>query len=144
MTRLVLTAALVFAASCRDTTGPLDQLAAARERWSKRGFADYSYTFQAICFCANGNPIRVSVVRDTVRSAIDLTTSQPVSLQFLYTYTVDGLFAVIENGISNHKTVDATYEPTLGYPVHIDYDRDNPAPDAGAIYKVNDLRSGAP
>src|SRR5437879_2681120 len=123
MTRSILVAAaLVFAASCRETTGPLDHLASARERWSKRGITDYSFTLQTRCFCANVDPIRVTVVRDTLQSAIDLKTSQPVNVRWVY--TVDGLFGVIDTGIKNKYTVETTYEPTLGYPVHIDYNLD--------------------
>ena len=84
MQRFFLALGLVLAVACHDTTGPaatLRDLNAAKDRWSKRGFSDYSFTVQTTCFCANIDPIRITVVHDTVQSAVNVKTSQPVDVR---------------------------------------------------------------
>jgi hypothetical protein len=127
---------LLLLSGCSESTAPADQIASfgvARQRWASRHYTDYAFTFQQTCFCVNVHPIRATVERDTVRSAIDLITNQPVDPSLVM--SINGLFTFIQNGLEQHADkLVASYDQVLGYPSTIEYDfRFSIADDEGSI-----------
>ena len=141
MRRLFAGLALLLATSCSDSTAPgqkITELGVARTRWASRGYRDYSFTFTALCFCANVHPIRAVVVRDSVTTAVDLVTNQPVDARLVQ--TVDQLFAFIQDRIGKPVAkLDVTYDAQLGYPITIEYDGAANAADDEVTYNVRDV-----
>jgi hypothetical protein len=141
MRRLLAGLALLAATSCSDSVVPgqkITDLGTARARWGARGFRDYSFTFSAACFCANVHPIRAIVVHDSVTTAVDLVTNQPVDPRFVS--TIDRLFTFIEQGIAKPAAVlDVTYDAQLGYPITIRYDGSANIADDEVTYTVRDV-----
>ena len=124
MRKSLIPLAVLVLSSCSDATAPAEQISAlgvARQRWASQHYTDYSFTIQQSCFCANVHPVRATVTRDTVRSAIDLVTNQAVDPA--YVMTINGLFAFIQNGLEKHADkMTASYDQVLGFPSTIVYD----------------------
>ncbi len=141
MRGIVAGLALLLATSCSDSVAPgqkITDLGTARARWAVRGFRDYSFTFSAACFCANVHPIRAVVVRDSVTTAVDLVTNQPVDPRLVR--TVDQLFAFIQDGIAKPAArLDVTYDAQLGYPITISYDGAANIADDEVTYNLRDV-----
>jgi hypothetical protein len=113
-------------------------LGVARARWASRGYRDYSFTITSLCFCTNVHPVRAVVVRDSVTTAVDLVTNQPVDPRLVR--TVDQLFAFIESGISRPAaTLEVTYDAQLGYPITINFDGSVNVADDEITYNVRDV-----
>jgi hypothetical protein len=141
--RLLVLAAAVGVAACADSTAPtIHNLTAAKLRWAQRGFHDYTYTSQRSCFCLNVNPIRVTVVHDTVQTAFDLTANAQVDRGSVS--TIDGVFASIDKSLDDNIPVDAEFDARLGYPVKVTYNAPAIPVDGGGYLFISNLRAGAP
>jgi hypothetical protein len=130
LSRLVALGALLLVSGCELVTGPGEpaQLEEARRLWDRVGPRDYVFEFTPNCFCAlGGQRIRVTVDDGAVIRARMMSTDSPVEAYLFATIpTVPELFDIIENAFSrNAHDVEASYDGTYGYPVHvaIDYDR---------------------
>lgn len=141
MRRLLAGLVLLLATSCGDSLVPgqkIVDLGTARTRWASRGYRDYSFTITSLCFCANVHPIRAVVVGDSVTTAVDLITNQPVDPRLVR--TVDQLFAFIQDGIARPAAkLEVTYDAQLGYPITINYDGAINAADDEVTYNVRDV-----
>jgi hypothetical protein len=97
-----------------------------RDLWRARGPASYTYVFRRICFCAPAatNPVIIQVRQRSVLSVRYEDTGAAVDPSLLSLYpTVEGLFEIIENAIDQEaEVVQASYDPTLGYPTSITLD----------------------
>jgi len=139
----LLVAALGLAACSDSTTSPTTHnLSLAKLRWSQRDFHDYTYTSQRSCECVNVNPIRVTVVHDTVQSAFDVTANAAVDRALVS--TIDGVFASIDKSLADNTPVDAEFDARLGYPVKVTYNAPAIPVDGGGYLFISNLRAGTP
>jgi hypothetical protein len=119
--RAFAAALFVFAAGCGDVLSPGSELGVARQRWKAQNLHSYSFTLQRSCFCPSVQPLRVTVVGDSVVSVIDPATNKPVDLRS--GETIDGLFRFIENAIARKAAVlEVQYDAVAGFPTRINYD----------------------
>jgi len=141
MRRVLVAIALIAAAGCRDSTAPIRDLAdyaRARKRWDNRPYRDYAATVRAFCFCALSDPVGIFVVNDTVRSAYNVRTGQPVPLAWVR--TVDGVFDEVRRAIEQPAgSLHVTYDPALGYPTEaaIDWITNASEPRTDSLYRTN-------
>src|SRR3569833_1275712 len=148
MKRHLLIALLgTMVASCSDATSPTTEremdslgLIMTRQRWRAHNFHNYQFTLGYDCFCVANHALSVLVLRDTIYSVTDVTTGQAISRT--RGMTIEDLFEVIERGLENDVPVEASFDPELGYPRTIAYNRPGMAYDAGASYGAQDLRTG--
>ena len=97
-----------------------DALATAQRRWTATGLANYDFTAQRLCFCADAVTRPVTVrVRGGSFSAIayaDSGTAADSSL-FAAFLTIDRLFGFLRQQLdAMPDTLVAAYDPRLGYP----------------------------
>src|SRR5689334_6042289 len=144
--RLAGFASLALAASCSDAAGPGQHgtdLDAARQRWRVQDLHAYAFTLQRSCFCVNTRPLFVVVLSDTVAGVIDFQTGQSLDRQF--GETVDGLFTFIQNAIDRPaQKIQATYDPTKGFPTEIDYDGAAQIADDEIFFRISDVHPITP
>jgi hypothetical protein len=141
---LMLSLALGAVTACHDATGP-DRaspfdLLLARQRWSAHAYHDYRYTLQVECYCVQTNPLRVTVIHDTVVAVTDMTTAAAVGTNL--GMTVEDLFDVIRDAQRSGTPIEARYDAQLGYPTFIGDNRPALAYDGGAIYTAHDMQTG--
>jgi hypothetical protein len=120
---------LATLAACSPSAQEQD-LAEAREQWSRRRARSYEFTWQQDCFCEVewGRPIRISVDGSgQITSAAYVDDRQAVAEPVRnFLATVDGVFDQIEDAIDEDASeIDVSYDATWGYPasVFVDYDR---------------------
>jgi hypothetical protein len=125
--RLFLSALLIAAAGCADTTAPGEQgqLDAARARWQAQGNDSYTVEINRGCFCVlGGRRMTVTVKNGAVVGADYLDSGAPVETALLtYIPTIPDLFDLIQDAL-NRKPASflAIYDPTYGYPTRIEID----------------------
>ena len=128
---------LLSGSRCIGSTGPDATLEAARDRWARNGFDDYSITISRSCECLPGmSEAAVVVVRDgVVESRTYVRTGLPVPPEYAHGYpSVEGLFDAIEAGLAaeGNGELSVDYHPVLGYPTR--YVFGDPAVDAPVTY----------
>ena len=125
---MAIASAGLLLSACRLITDPGRLDSAARDlsrnmlKWQSQGYSSYDYVVSNQCFCVMGGvPVRVSVRGNLVVGIHYVSDDQslPPDLAVLYR-DVDGLFRVIHDAISARAaSVNATYDPTLGYPADV-------------------------
>ena len=138
----VLVATMIAASGCSSVTDPENELAQARRLWGDSAPAAYSITISRGCFCPQEvpSPVVVAVRNGVIESRHYKTTGAPVSAAYADGFPgVDGLFDVIEDALKRADRVDATYDPTLGYPVQVSIDYIKNAIDDELAFGVTDL-----
>jgi Family of unknown function (DUF6174) len=137
--RLAILTALL--SGCRDATAPdarQSELDANRQKWSERGYSNYTFTLRMDCFCAINGPVSVLVVADSARQVTLQSTGATIDAPWIP--TVKKLFDVIDQDIARHAAVlRVTYEPTLGYPSLIVSDPIANAVDDEVTYTVTNV-----
>ena len=130
---------------CSDALGPgnnRSQLDANRQKWQARGFRDYSVTMRILCFCPETSPLNVTVLGDSVMSATRVSDGKPVDARQVP--TINKLFDFIDRAITERAvTIDVTYDPELGYPRQIVYDKSLDFVDEEITYTVTNMSSQA-
>jgi len=138
---LAASVALGWAACNSGSTGPADELTAAKARWSRSAPDAYSYTIRRSCECLpeSSGPVVVTVRNGVVESRQYTQSGAAVASQYADIFpAVEGLFAIIDGAIRNGtKPLTVEYHPTLGYPTRIALG--DPAVDA-PLYIITDLR----
>ena len=149
-TLIVMVGAAATFACNGDIVGPQDfaLLAQARARWAARPFADYSYEIRTFCFC----PPEVNRwTRVTVRSGVvvDAQAVQPdpnfpiETIQWWY--PIDTLFVNLERSMREPEltgylaSIEAEYDPVLGYPTFIEYRAKPTVADGGSTINVRNV-----
>jgi hypothetical protein len=127
MRKIAVLTLLLSGAACEAATAPgdVDNLAAARARWSQSGGDSYSYVVNRSCFCVLGGRTVTVTVRNGVVSAAEYAeTGGPVESTFLtYVATVPDLFDLIQDALAKDPAYfAATYDPVFGYPTRIEID----------------------
>ena len=132
---------VLTAAACGSTTGPSEELAAARSKWQRNAPAAYTVTIRILCECTAemAGPALVTVRNGVVESRTYVNGGGAVSGEYAASFpAVEGLFLLIENAIRDGtKPFVARYDPTLGYPTRIELG--DPAVDS-PVYIVSDFR----
>ena len=109
--------------SCSNPLGPeQSQLDRARNRWEAHGSGFYGFHFQRGCFCPQEivRPVRIEVWDGVVVSAVDPDTNEPLDPPPDGFSTIDDLFDEIQDAIDRGAhSVDATYDESFGYPIHV-------------------------
>lgn len=142
--RLLLLFPLLLVAGC-SVLGPhspeRDALSAARARWAAAGAEAYTMTQVRTCFCpadASG-PFRVTVRDGAVQSVT--FEGEPVPAE--RALSVEALFRLVERALdAGAVTVDAQYDPSLGYPVRVYIDYNEQIADEEVGYTVTDFQRG--
>lgn len=124
---LILLTLLLAGAACEAPTAPgeRDSLASARARWSATSSPSYSYKVNRACECVlGGRLIAVTVNNGSVVSAAYVDSRSAVEQALLtYVLTVPDLFDLIQDALDRRAVYLAvTYDPTFGYPTHIEVD----------------------
>lgn len=125
------------APSTTTTSVPTDDattaLAAARARWAAAAAQTYHFTFFDDCGeCMPESPRLITVwdgsIYDGRGQGID----------------IDSMFQVIEAAIADGRTVEATYDPEMGYPTDLWIDQEARSYDGGTHLLISDLQPGLP
>jgi hypothetical protein len=132
---------------CSDPLGPVNtaELARAERLWEQKRPASYTIEERISCFC---DPVIHYWTRLTVRNDVivaqEWTEPVPAVYQMVSLSqwsTVPGLFMTIHSsaGAGYTKRIDATYDPTYGYPTRIEVVCDDNIADCGVIYEARNL-----
>jgi hypothetical protein len=144
----LLLAVLFTAAGCEAPTAPgrLDNLVAARARWSAQGAEAYTYEINRSCFCVlGGRRMTVTVQNGAVSGAEYLDSGTAVEAALLtYVPTIPDLFDLIERALEGSPAYFfASYDSGYGYPTRIEIDRSaNAIDDEEAISARNLVVTG--
>jgi hypothetical protein len=148
---LVLTTGLGLAVACdSDIVGPGDKqrFVQAQAKWNARGFTDYSYEIRTFCFCP---PEIIQWTRVEVRNGVvvdaehvDPDPNFPITTLSMWV-PIDSLFTRLQRAMSEsgsqspYEAILAEYDPTLGYPVTIEYREKPTVADAAATVHVRNV-----
>ena len=131
--RLAARIIVLVALGCSDTLLSSDEvreLNRAEGRWKARGFADYTYEMQRLCFCP---PEINRWTRVTVRAGVvvDATPVEPDPTYPITTLSywqpIDSLFVQLRQaaddsyGSGAYSDVIVQYDAQLGYPTRIEW-----------------------
>jgi len=136
-------AAAATLGACDGPTAPERQLQAARLKWERTRPAAYAITIARYCFCApGGGPVIVSVRDGVVESRTYVNSGAAVApTDADYFPTVDGLFEVIEDARrQGADAINATYDPTRGFPVVISIDYVREIADEELSYRTTNFQ----
>jgi hypothetical protein len=125
--RILLITALILALTL-SACGSKSELNANRDKWDASGVSHYSFQLTISCFCPFMDIIPVSVeVKDGQIVSMTDAQGKPLADNFRETFekaaTVEGLFAIAEENLSNADQVEVTYEAQYGFPTSIVVDR---------------------
>ena len=142
LTFACLTAAASLGA-CDGPTAPERQLQAARLKWERTRPAAYTFSIARWCYCMQEGigPVIVSVRDGVVESRTYVNSGAAVApTDADYFPTVDGLFEVIEDARrQGADAINATFDPTRGFPVVISIDYVRAAADDEITYRATDF-----
>lgn len=130
------------------STSRFSELEAAKVRWNARGFGDYQFDYQAVCFCVPEVTVlsRVEVQAGRVSRVTQLEGRQPLSADNLGLFsTIEQMFTNLERDLtipSNDFFVDIeiTFDPTFGFPSKIIYVPNRGVDDSGAMLMLTNLQ----
>lgn len=141
MKKKTLLIVLLILALTLSACGAKSELGKNREKWDSMGVAHYRFELTISCFCPfmDVMPVTVEVKGGQIVSLTDVN-GQPLSEEFRASFekaaTVEGLFAVAEENLSNADQVDVTYDAKYGFPTSIVVDRIKMAVDDEIAYYV--------
>jgi hypothetical protein len=123
MFALLMTAIFSFGLASQSLALTQAELNMQRALWNSKNISSYDFTLDVNCFCGPiVTPAVVSVRSGAITSVKDPTTMAAVPIFDVYE-TVDGLFDFLQSGINfPAHTLEANFDPQLGYPTRIDYD----------------------
>ena len=141
---LVFLSLLLGGAACEAATAPgdHDNLIAARARWDAMSGPTYSSQVDRACECVlGGRAMTVTVSRGSVTAASYEDSGSAVDQALLaFVPTVPDLFDLIQDALDRKAAYLAvTYDPTYGYPTHIQIDYSVNAVDDEVRMNVRDL-----
>ena len=118
------------------TIGPIDpsfRLEAARQRWSET--APETYWYRIVDDCGECDP------SSRLPQTVVIWSGEPTGSKHR---TIESLFDDIQVAIEQRRTVEVVYNPDLGHPVDIWFDRQDRAFDGGYHVLIEDLTEGLP
>ena len=107
-----------------------------RTLWKQSYSSNYTYEYNVLCECSDnfGEPVRVTVTNGDIESIVYAESGPyrragdpPSSFKLVGRgpryYTIDGLFDVIQNAITNEvDQLTASYDSEFGYPTNFEID----------------------
>jgi hypothetical protein len=104
--------------------GGKSELDRNRDKWDSSGVTHYRFELSISCFCPFMDIVPVVVeVKDGAIVSMIGANGQPLSGDFRTTFekaaTVEGLFAIAEDSLSNADQVEITYDALYGFPASI-------------------------
>ena len=139
-TRTLLMALLILALTL-SACGGNAELGKNRDKWDSAGVTHYRFELTISCFCPfmDVMPV-VAEVKDGQIVSLTDAKGQPLREEFRETFekaaTVEGLFAVAEDSLSNADQVEVTYDARYGFPSSIVVDQIKMAVDDEIAYYV--------
>ena len=90
----------------------------ARQTWSERGFAQYTFIYQETGFAYHPyGDVEITVINGVVASAVPAGGGDALDSQALtHLPCIEDLFDRIDQEYSNGSSVQVTFNSTLGYP----------------------------
>ncbi len=146
MKKRTLLIALLILTLTLSACGGKSELSQNRAKWDSLGVAHYRYELTISCFCPfmDVMPVTVEVKDGQIVSLTDVN-GQPLPEEFRATFeqaaTVEGLFAVAEENLSNADQVEVTYDAQYGFPASIVVDRIKMAVDDEIAYYVGAFKA---
>ena len=114
--------------------------ASDRDIWESKNISSYQIKQSISCFCINEGPYRVVVKDDTLYSAVNSYTNEPVDAKSLNLYTIDELFDLIDQAQSYHAEVlKVEFDGIFHYPKKIDIDYSRQAVDDELSIVISDF-----
>lgn len=141
MKKQTLLIVLLVLAMTLSACGEKSELDKNRAKWDSAGVSHYRFELTISCFCPFMDIIPVSVeVKDGQIISLKDVNGQPLSENFRDTFeqaaTVEGLFAIAGENLSNADQVEVTYDAQYGVPTSIVADRIRLAVDDEISYYV--------
>ncbi|CAJ1967666.1 unnamed protein product [Cylindrotheca closterium] len=119
-----------------------EQLNQGKAVWDARPTDSYDYTIHIIGFLPPpyGTPKLVQVRNGTVETILEEDTGEMIDMTTFNLPTIDQAFQNIENALTNYyATVDATFDPTLGYPMEYSLRNSIFVADGNPTYRIYDV-----
>jgi hypothetical protein len=117
----------------------------ARARWAAAGPEDYRMVYQRGCFCVYEvvRPVEIEVRGGVARERRYADTGEPVPEAFRSLFlTVPELFQAVEEAIrARAASLQAEYDPHLGYPVEVSIDPRLEVADDEVVHRILELGS---
>jgi hypothetical protein len=141
MKKQTLLIALLILTLTLSACGGKSELNKNREQWDSLGVSHYRFELTISCFCPFMDVIPVTVeVKDGKIVSMTDVNGQPLRAEFRETFdeaaTVEELFAIAEENLSNADQVEVTYDAQYGVPTSIVADRIRLAVDDEISYYV--------
>ncbi|MDH3307232.1 MAG: DUF6174 domain-containing protein [Acidimicrobiia bacterium] len=114
------------------SSGVLDDLTEARNRWAASGYSTYRYVFEDDCGMCQRYAGQVVVWNGDV---LDPAGQSP---------TIEEIFEAIERAASDGRSVEAVFDPVTGHPSDVWIDREARAVDGGLHWLIESLAEGLP
>ena len=119
-----------------------------RALWTSSRAGDYSFVLAPMCFCPREyvQPVSIRVANGVVASVTYVESGKtPEHDGFGRYVTVDGLFAVIQEGIDRKASrITVSYDPGLGYPKDVSIDYVANMADEEYAFTAANFSAGAP
>ncbi len=116
----------------------LKDLQMAKELWTQRGLANYSFELRFNCLCSEEyrGPFEITVVDGMISSATwnGDTVTQDVGLM-----TIEQAFEAIATAIEDRVSINVTYDDATGAPLRADLDLEAIAVDGGLSFSIDQL-----
>lgn len=118
------------------------ELEAARALWRSQGFFHYRYRYDLGCFCRPPRNLVIEVFDNRMAELRDPATGEPVDTWLLdLFFTIDDLFDYLEASLESADSVQAQFDPTLGFPTAVYIDRIREAIDDELSIHVSDVEA---
>lgn len=124
--------------------GGKSDLAKHRDQWEAQGISHYRFDLTIACFCPFSDiiPVRVEVQDGKIVSMLD-TNGHPLRPEIQATFaaagTIDNLFDLAGENLTNADKVEITYDEQYGFPASISVDRIELAVDDEISYFVENF-----
>ncbi|WP_299074602.1 DUF6174 domain-containing protein [uncultured Paraglaciecola sp.] len=127
----------------------LAALLSAKAIWNSQAAQHYSIQSQRSCECVDeaAAPMQVNVLDNSVLSAVDINSDEAISKEIrAEIQTVDNLFVLIEQAISDGISINVIYNKEYGYPETTQIDLEQIAVDGGlhvnlSNFEIKDTQS---
>lgn len=133
---------LMFSGCGLFDSGDRNDLEKQLAKWRSYNLENYSFEFQASCFCIPefNEWVTVTVRNDTVSSVTILSTEQPpVELALTNWFTIDQLFDKVFEAVREAEEFDVAYNKRYGYPELLSVDFDKQIADEEFTYNSMNL-----
>lgn len=124
------------------TTNELAELQSAQAKWDSHSGQFYTIESQRFCECVAemSAQMKISVSDNSVLSAFDISSDEAISKEIREEIkTIDSLFTLIEEAITDGVSIEVTYNEVYGYPETAKIDLEKLAVDGGLYITLSNL-----